>query len=67
VHGIDWVAQLLWTACILVFCEHFLNETLPVQEQEVEVSSAICSGAELLLRVTCKCGVHKEFSFDHGV
>ncbi|PWZ55663.1 hypothetical protein Zm00014a_018835 [Zea mays] len=37
------------------------------QEQEVEVSSAICSGAELLLRVTCKCGVHKEFSFDHGV
>nr|ACN36358.1 unknown [Zea mays] len=36
-------------------------------EQEVEVSSAICSGAELLLRVTCKCGVHKEFSFDHGV
>ena len=38
-----------------------------VQEQEVEVSSAVCSGAELVLRVTCKCGVHKEFSFDHRV
>ncbi|CAD6204806.1 unnamed protein product [Miscanthus lutarioriparius] len=36
-------------------------------EQEVEVSSAVCSGAELVLRVTCKCGVHKEFSFDHRV
>ncbi|OEL22674.1 hypothetical protein BAE44_0016307 [Dichanthelium oligosanthes] len=34
-------------------------------EREVEVSSAACSGAEVVVRVTCKCGVHKEFSFDH--
>ncbi|CAN6318687.1 unnamed protein product [Urochloa humidicola] len=34
-------------------------------EQEVEVSSGTCSGAEVVVRITCKCGVHKEFSFDH--
>ncbi|CAN6274714.1 unnamed protein product [Urochloa humidicola] len=34
-------------------------------EQEVEVSSRTCSGAEVVVRITCKCGVHKEFSFDH--
>ncbi|RLN19209.1 leucine-rich repeat extensin-like protein 5 [Panicum miliaceum] len=34
-------------------------------EREVEVSSASCSGAEVVVRVTCKCGIHKEFSFDH--
>ncbi|CAN6288348.1 unnamed protein product [Urochloa humidicola] len=34
-------------------------------EQEVEVSSGACSGAEVVVRITCKCGVHKEFSFDH--
>jgi len=36
-----------------------------VQEGEVEVSSASCSGAEVVVRVTCKCGINKEFSFDH--
>ena len=36
-----------------------------VQEREVEVSSASCSGAEVVVRVTCKCGINKEFSFDH--
>ncbi|KAJ1295694.1 hypothetical protein BS78_01G242500 [Paspalum vaginatum] len=36
-------------------------------EQDVEVSSAVCSGAEVVVHVTCKCGVHKEFSFDHRV
>uniref|UniRef100_A0A0E0M717 Uncharacterized protein n=1 Tax=Oryza punctata TaxID=4537 RepID=A0A0E0M717_ORYPU len=47
-------------------------------EREVEVSSAereaprpsspaaACTGGELVVRVTCKCGVHKEFSFDHS-
>jgi len=34
-------------------------------EREVEVSSASCSGAEVVVRVTCKCGINKEFSFDH--
>ncbi|KAL6643016.1 hypothetical protein ACP70R_021197 [Stipagrostis hirtigluma subsp. patula] len=45
-------------------------------EAEVEVSSVArepptspkpvtCSGAEVVVRVTCKCGVHKEFCFDH--
>ncbi|XP_040383917.1 translation initiation factor IF-2-like [Oryza brachyantha] len=47
-------------------------------EREVEVSSAereaprasspaaACTGAAVVVRVTCKCGVHKEFSFDHS-
>ncbi|KAF0926921.1 hypothetical protein E2562_028409 [Oryza meyeriana var. granulata] len=47
-------------------------------EREVEVSSAereaprpsspaaACTGVEVVVRVTCKCGVHKEFSFDHS-
>ncbi|XP_052169172.1 uncharacterized protein LOC127785837 [Oryza glaberrima] len=49
-------------------------------EREVEVSSAereaprpsspaaaaACTVGELVVRVTCKCGVHKEFSFDHS-
>ncbi|XP_037457291.1 nascent polypeptide-associated complex subunit alpha, muscle-specific form-like [Triticum dicoccoides] len=43
------------------------------QHREVEVSSvatpaapaAACTGAEVVVRVTCACGVHKEFCFDH--
>ncbi|NP_001140303.1 uncharacterized protein [Zea mays] len=31
------------------------------------VQRYICSGVELLLCVTCKCGIHKEFSFNHRV
>ncbi|GJN40423.1 hypothetical protein PR202_gb29631 [Eleusine coracana subsp. coracana] len=27
--------------------------------------AVFCSGAEVVVRVTCKCGVHKEFCFDH--
>jgi hypothetical protein len=29
-------------------------------------AAAARTGGELVVRVTCKCGVHKEFSFDHS-
>ncbi|TVU30851.1 hypothetical protein EJB05_22495, partial [Eragrostis curvula] len=46
----------------------------PEREEEVYSSPrerapdspvVLCSGAEVVVRVTCKCGVHKEFCFDH--
>ncbi|KAL5231267.1 hypothetical protein ABZP36_030043 [Zizania latifolia] len=45
------------------------------QDQHAEVSSAekkasspaaACTSAAVVVRVTCKCGAHKEFSFDHS-
>ncbi|PNT67538.1 hypothetical protein BRADI_3g28735v3 [Brachypodium distachyon] len=49
------------------------NPTL-VQERDAQMSGAggdgrsspaACPGAEMVVRVTCSCGAHKEFCFDH--
>lgn len=33
--------------------------------REDPTSPAACTGAEVVVRVTCTCGVQKEFCFDH--
>jgi hypothetical protein len=42
------------------------RERDPNSPRECALTSpaVVCSGAEMV-RVTCKCGVHKEFCFDH--
>ncbi|KAM0842779.1 hypothetical protein ACQ4PT_058138 [Festuca glaucescens] len=64
------------SAYVPSLAKHPSAEKASKQDQEVEVSSVAregrthaepvaCTGAAVVVRVTCTCGVRKEFSFDH--